>query len=434
MRPLAAAWLALATVALRAAASNDLKVRFNNTGKGTLQLIWVDKNRPPGPGRERIIDNLQPGGSIEDTAQVGALYYIRAVPDEPMQRVPAYSAVIVEDGTLGCRYWKQEVRCLFKEDMNYYTLLGVKPDASDKAIKKAYREMSVKYHPDKNPGKKAKQRFKHIRDAYEVLTDTEARICFDQGGMEMVQALKGITGTDQKYTEDMEFTVNFTLAQAYIGEVTELEVERQMVCRGCLYDCGSGVKCKRKECKGCKQCAPDIKIQQFQRGGQIFQARMEQPSTDACRTEVTKLPIRIEKGITQYEIVDFKNMASQKPDHVPGNIQVFLKELPTPPFTRLGSALVMDVEITLREALLGWERSIKHMDGHIVRVSISDITRPGDMIIVKGEGMPIKDVPGDFGDLRLIMSVAFPSALTSSDREELAASSALARDTLKQEL
>merc|ERR1712151_301879 len=282
------------------------------------------------------------------------------------------------------------------------------------------------YHPDKNPSDEARQKFNAVRDAYEVLSDPELRVIYDSGGIELLEAQKK---GEVPEAEDIEKEVPYTLAEAYQGVEKEVKVRRRLVCRGCKAN-----PKKRKNCKLCKQCPPDIRMEMHRRGNMVFQQQVEEPSKETCRMEETNLTVHIDRGMTHFDNMVFKHMASQKPGHTPGAVNVKFKEVPTKPFERSGNALMVPIEITLREALLGWERKIKHMDGHFVHVSTVEVTMPGQVLVVKREGMPVKDVPDEFGDLMLKITVKFPHKLTSSDKEELANLNALNRDVAKQEL
>eukprot|EP00746_Dinoflagellata_sp_MGD_P167369 gnl/MRDRNA2_/MRDRNA2_97927_c0_seq1.p1 gnl/MRDRNA2_/MRDRNA2_97927_c0~~gnl/MRDRNA2_/MRDRNA2_97927_c0_seq1.p1 ORF type:complete len:337 (+),score=63.47 gnl/MRDRNA2_/MRDRNA2_97927_c0_seq1:130-1140(+) len=306
-----------------------------------------------------------------------------------------------------------------------YEVLEVPEDADQGTLKKSYRALSIKYHPDKNAGEA--KRFNAIRDAYEVLSDPEKRVLYDTGGMDI---LKPENLQNLPETEDISMNVQFTVAESYTGMAKKFKVRRRVVCRGCR-------KNKRKpNCGGCSQCPSTYQTVHTRRGNMIYQHRQEVKSTEDCRMEHKEFEVNIERGTSNGDQVTFKHMASQLPKHKPGHV-IFtfnLQKETKPKFKRVGNDLQMPVIITLREALLGWERKIKHLDGHTVHVSTSEVTSPGDVIKIEGEGMPIKDVPSQSGTLDLHVQISFPKFLTQSDKDEIDKVNAFKRVGTRQEL
>merc|ERR1712032_143351 len=98
------------------------------------------------------------------------------------------------------------------------------------------------------------------------------------------------------------------------------------------------------------------------------------------------------------EKVSFPRMGEQKPGMLPGDVNINLKCAKHRKFERRGDDLHMKVQISLREALLGWSQTIVHLDQHKVEFSTSSITKPLQVIQIKGEGMPLRDDPASFGD------------------------------------
>merc|ERR1711865_1107019 len=98
----------------------------------------------------------------------------------------------------------------------------------------------------------------------------------------------------------------------------------------------------------------------------------------------------------------------QGPGQIPGDVVLKLKSVPNPMFKRSRDTLTMKLSIPLRAALLGFETSFKHLDGHTVTVKRTGVTRPGQTIRIKGEGMPKHGTPSEFGDLTIQFSIDFP--------------------------
>jgi len=165
----------------------------------------------------------------------------------------------------------------------------------------------------------------------------------------------------------------------------------------------------------------------------IFQNRVEVKSPEDCKQDNSEIEVQIEKGAHNLDKVLFKYMANQMPGHSPGNVVVVLKLNQDKRFKRAGDHLMMDIDITLGEALLGWERNIEHLDGHIVKFSTRSVTKPGQVIVIQGEGMPLKDVPSQFGDLRLKVAITFPNHIAEAEKAALSAISVI-QPTRKLEL
>lgn len=306
-----------------------------------------------------------------------------------------------------------------------YEVLDVAEDADAATLKKKYRALSIKYHPDKNPGEA--NRFNAIRDAYEILSDPEKRVLYDTGGKEILkEAEKG----NIPETDDVKMELSFTIAESYTGATKVAKVRRRIVCRGCRQN-------KRKpNCGGCSACPSTYQTVHFRRGNMIYQQQQEVKSTEDCKFEQKEFTVQIERGTSTGDQINFKHMASQMPKHIPGHVifTLTLKKEARPKFKRVGNDLHMPVTITLREALLGWSRQIKHLDGHTVHVSTAEVTRPGEVIRIVGEGMPLKDVPSQTGTLDLQVTVSFPAALTKGDKDEIEKVKAFNRGGVRQEL
>ena len=113
----------------------------------------------------------------------------------------------------------------------------------------------------------------------------------------------------------------------------------------------------------------------------------------------------VEKGMKDGDEVVFPGESEQFPGYAPGDIVFTIKQLPHNTFERIGDNLYADLEITLQEALLGFSKAILHLDGRNVAIERNEVTQPMQTIIIKGEGMPIRDSRGEFGDLHVTLKV-----------------------------
>jgi len=132
-------------------------------------------------------------------------------------------------------------------------------------------------------------------------------------------------------------------------------------------------------------------------------------SKEKCKREEKTLHATIEKGMPDNEEISFKYESEQKPGQIPGDVVLKLKTVPHTMFKRSRDSLSMKLTIPLRAALLGFETSFKHLDGHTVTIKRTGVTKPGQAIRIKGEGMPKHGTPSEFGDLTINFSVEFPA-------------------------
>lgn len=293
-------------------------------------------------------------------------------------------------------------------EKDLYGALGLDSDADDAEIKKVYRKLSIKYHPDKNPDEASRLKFNEVRDAYEILNDPDKKILYDTGGMEAVK--KGEKGDVQK-TDDVNSELSVNLVDLYSSNSLKASVQRRVVCRGCH------LKPNDPKCRSCNRCPNEIKVVNVQMGPFVTQQQQEVPSKQKCKHEDAVLDVHIEKGMRDGESLTFPRMAEERPGMLPGSVILKLKTKKHPLFTRKQNDLHMDMHVTLREALLGWSQTVRHLDGHSVELSTNSVTRHLQVIRASGEGMPLRDDPASFGNLLVKVHVDYPSKLTAEQKE-----------------
>lgn len=293
-------------------------------------------------------------------------------------------------------------------DKDLYGAMGLPDDADENDIKKVYRKLSIKYHPDKNPDADAREKFDAIRDAYEILSDPDKKILYDTGGMEAVK--KGEKGEIEK-TDDFASSTDVTLEQLYNGMQTQVDISRRVVCRGCH------LRPDAPQCKGCNRCPNEVKVVNVRMGPFMTQQQQEVTSKQKCKSAGAKLDMHIERGMRDGEVLTFQRMADQRPGMLPGNVNLKLKSAKHRLFERRGDNLHMTLKVSLQEALLGWSQTIRHLDGHSVELETTSVTKHLQVIKVKDEGMPLRDDPASFGDLLVKVEVTFPKKLDARQRE-----------------
>ncbi|KAJ3012967.1 DnaJ- protein scj1 [Thoreauomyces humboldtii] len=339
---------------------------------------------------------------------------------------------------------------------DYYKILGVDRSATKKDIKKAYREFSKKYHPDKNPGdKSAEGKFIECAQAYEVLSDDEKRRIYDQYGEEglkgsgqqfhnpfdIFQQFGGFGGggfggfghqhTQQQKGPEVNMDLSVTLEELYLGTSFEVEVNKQIICPTCR---GSGAKHQNdvKTCTGCQgsgiktvrqMLAPGMYTQmqthcdQCGGRGKIVKSKCASCSGTKVRRGSHQVTVTVEAGMQDAQRIVLDQESDESPDVTPGDLIFTVRATPHPVFTRNGDNLYMKETISLKEALLGVDRKVKHLDGRVVNIKRSGVTQPGFVQTIKGEGMPTHQFPSEKGILFVEYVVIIPERLTKAQTE-----------------
>ncbi|GBG23919.1 DnaJ family protein [Hondaea fermentalgiana] len=321
------------------------------------------------------------------------------------------------------------------EEIDLYEVLGLDEDATDKEIKSAYRKLSLKYHPDRNPDSEdAENKFREVSFAYEILSSEEKKMLFDQGGLALVKEAEGeeehgggpggmfggIFGGMQRGNRgpDYQMRLKVTLDELYNGAEKETRINRRVVCARCNK---KDLSAKAKErCASCGRCPNERRMVHRQMGGFIVQQEEEVPSKEKCKNEQKMLTAHIERGMQEGQEIRFKYMSEQQPKKIPGDVVFVLIQQKHRLFEREGNDLHMTIKISLKEALTGFSRTFKHLDEHEVEIDREDkITKPFETIVIPDEGMPLHEVPSQFGNLRVTFEVMFPRSLTAEQMEEI---------------
>jgi len=303
-----------------------------------------------------------------------------------------------------------------------YESLGVEKTADVKEIKKAYRKLAVKHHPDKG-GDEAK--FKEISAAYEILSDAEKRAKYDKYGLEGVSDDGpgrspddlfsmffggGSRSSGPKKGENVNHPIKVSLEDLYNGKTVKLAINRQKIVGDA------------KSCNTCDGQGVQVELRQIALGMvQQVQRRCAECNGEGyiCKTEKERkvLEVMIDKGMKNGQKVVFRGMADEKPNMEAGDINFIVQEKEHASFKRKGADLLMTKTLSLNEALCGFEWSLIHLDGREIIIK----SRPGEVIksesfggqpfvkIVSGEGMPSHGNPFVKGNLYVLFTVEFPS-------------------------
>lgn len=336
-------------------------------------------------------------------------------------------------------------------DEDYYKTLGVPRNADATQIKKAYRDLSKKWHPDKNPGNsEAEEKFAQINSAYEVLKDEEKRRTYDQYGEDGLKkqaggrggggwnpfadffggGFGGHHGETERRGPEITLPVFVELKDLYNGREVRVTNRRQILCTECR---GSGAE-NPDDVKTCHECGGrGVKIVKKQLGPGFIQQM--QVHCDACngqgkvasstcphcggsKVEIGEdtLIISIERGMPDQHQIVFNRAGDISPNTAPGDLKFTVVTVPDPNFSREGNDLHYTLRITLLEALVGYTREITHLDDHRVPITRSKVTIPGFTSKIKGEGMPHHEFPSQRGDLLVHHEIIFPRTLTEEQK------------------
>eukprot|EP00462_Mataza_sp_D1_P011072 CAMPEP_0175152538 /NCGR_PEP_ID=MMETSP0087-20121206/19174_1 /TAXON_ID=136419 /ORGANISM="Unknown Unknown, Strain D1" /LENGTH=347 /DNA_ID=CAMNT_0016438991 /DNA_START=93 /DNA_END=1136 /DNA_ORIENTATION=+ len=329
----------------------------------------------------------------------------------------------------------------YDESLEYYQVLGVDQEASEKQIKRAFHKLSLKYHPDKKGPDSHKQKYLAITEAYEILSDAEKRSIYDTEGHEgLKQAAQGGGGGGSPFDmffggggggggrrKGPDFKMDFpvTLEDLYNGLERDFKVNRKVLCKKCRgtgAEGGATVKCRK--CKGAgvitrmQQLGPGFNVQMQDHcdkcGGKGKTAKKLCPHCRGTKTvdEDKELNAVVEQGMDTGSELRFERASEQRPGTTPGDVILVLKTQPHPRFKRLKDDLHYTMTITLKQALLGFTKTIEHLDGHTVEITKDTVTQHGSFHKVPGEGMPQHEFPSNKGTLVVKFEVMLPPKLT----------------------
>lgn len=322
-----------------------------------------------------------------------------------------------------------------------YEVLGVDKDADEKQIKKAYRKLAVKHHPDKGGDE---QLFKEISAAYEVLSDPEKRQLYDKYGLEGVEneGGPGGPGGDDLFSmffggqggrrsagprkgPSIQHPLKVSLEDLYNGKTVKLAINRKVIV-------GDSKVCDR--CKGqgvvmeVRQLGPGM-ITQMQRTCSQCNGQGTMAKT---KNERKVVEVHIEKGATHNQKITFRGMADEMPGRETGDVHFIVQEKDHDLFKRKGADLLLQKDISLNQALTGYSYRFNHLDGRDVIIK----TKPGEviecetkdpdsgrampyMMKVPHEGMPSRGNPFVKGDLYVVFHVKFPTHIDAEVADAL---------------
>ena len=353
---------------------------------------------------------------------------------------------------------------------DYYEVLGVSKSATDDEIKKAYRKIAIKYHPDRNPGnKEAEEKFKEAAEAYDVLHDPQKRQQYDQFGFDAPGGGFGGFGgggfsTDDIFSmfgdifgghagfrgfgggfggghhapqyrgADLRINVTLSLQEIATGTTKKFKVKKDVACPDC-HGSGAEAGSSAETCTKCGGSGVVMKTVRTMLG--IMQTQTECPEChgegkvikNKCHncggTGVIKgediVEVKIPAGVAEGMVVNIPGKGNAGPHNgVNGDIQVCIFEEANDTFVRDGNDVIYNLLLDIPTAILGGTVEIPTIDGSKVKIKIEPGTQPGKTLRLRGKGLPAVQGYGQgTGDLVVNISVFVPKTLTKEEHKAI---------------
>ena len=284
--------------------------------------------------------------------------------------------------------------------IDYYKILGIDKNATKEEIKKAYRKLARKYHPDLNPNdKNAKSNFQQINEANEVLSDPEKRKKYDQYGKDWQHAEQYEKAQQNHEQPSGQYKTEYSGTQ-FEGDFSDFFES--------LFGGKTGTGRSR----------------QVKYRGEDYNAELQLDLTDAYETHRQTLTVNgktiritIPAGIENGQTIKIAGHGGPGINGGPnGDLYITFSIANHPKFKRLGNDLYTTAELDLYKAILGGEITIDTLNGK-VKLKINPETQNGSKIKLKGKGFPVYKENGKFGDLYITWSIVIPRNLTTKQKE-----------------
>ena len=335
---------------------------------------------------------------------------------------------------------------------DYYEILDIAKNANQDEIKKAYRKMAIKYHPDKNPDNpEAEEKFKEAAEAYEVLSNPEKRQRYDQfghqgvsgagfgaGGMNMEDIFSqfgdifgggafdsffagGRGGRRTKRGTNLRVKLKLTLAEVANGVEKKIKVKRHVVAPGVTF----------KNCSSCNGTGQVKRVVNTMLGqmvsastcptcggnGQIVDKKPSNADDRGLMVKEEVIPINIPAGVSDSMQLSMSGKGNETPGGIPGDLLIVIEEIEHESLQRDGNDVIYDLHVSFVDAALGAQLEVPTIDGK-VKIKLDPGTQSGKVLRLKGKG--IKELNGyGKGDELVYVNVWTPKQLTKDEKEVL---------------
>uniref|UniRef100_A0A182J5P0 J domain-containing protein n=1 Tax=Anopheles atroparvus TaxID=41427 RepID=A0A182J5P0_ANOAO len=344
---------------------------------------------------------------------------------------------------------------------DFYKILGVPKTATDDEIKKAYRKLALKYHPDKNKSPQAEERFKEVAEAYEVLSDKKKRDIYDQYGED---GLKGSAGGMSGSGQSGQFQYNFhgdpraTFAQffgtsdpfsvffgsdggAHIFQHQEMDSGDPFgfdgrgggggmgggfpggAFRSQSFNVHGSPQRKHKSQDPPIEHDLYVSLEDVNAGCQkkMKISKMVMGHDGSARKEEKILNINVKPGWKAGTKITFPREGDQIPGKIPADIVFIIRDKPHQHFKREGSDIRFTAKISLRQSLCGTVVQVPTLSGETLSIStIGEVVKPHTVKRLQHRGLPFPKEPSRKGDLLVAFDIRFPDQVDASTREILA--------------
>ena len=337
-----------------------------------------------------------------------------------------------------------------EQKRDYYEVLGVSKGASDDEIKKAYRKLAKKYHPDMNPGdKEAEAKFKEVNEAYSILSDSEKRARYDQFGHAGVDPNYGAGGPGGGFGgfggsssgrrngpqkgESLRASLTITFEEAAFGCEKEINLNRTEECEACH---GSGAEpgTTAETCPDCRGTGV-VRVQQRTGGfafsstapcsrcrgtGKIIHTPCKACGGSGSVKKSKRVTVSIPAGIDDGQAISLRGQGNAGKNGGPaGDLIVAVHVKPHPQFHRDGTTVLYEQPVTFYQAVMGAELEIPTIDGK-VKYNLPAGTQTGTTFRLRGKGIPELRGRGR-GDQYVTVRVQVPTSLNGEQKEALRA-------------
>ncbi|MCG8569214.1 MAG: molecular chaperone DnaJ [Spirochaetes bacterium] len=351
---------------------------------------------------------------------------------------------------------------------DYYEVLGLNKSASTDEIKKSYRKLAMKYHPDKNPDdKEAEVKFKEATEAYTVLADKEKRQRYDQFGFAGVEGMGaggnpfegfGGTGFDDIFSgfedifssffgggfssggrrsggrrtqrgNDLLYTLEISLEDAAFGKTVDITYDRQEKCETCS---GSGSKSGSGK-KLCPECGGSGQIRRSQGffsiattcprchgAGEIIENPCNSCGGSGVKRKKVTKNVKIPAGIDNGKRIIIRGEGDAGESGAPsGDLHIKFRVQPHEYFIREDNNLMIEIPISYTQAVLGDDISVRSLDNKTIKLKIPSACENGKILRIKNAGVPYLENSNRRGDLYIKVTIEVPANLSREEKKIL---------------